>query len=173
MKIEIWKSSISESFSNKNYYANLSDENKIKKLAIIDNLAKMVKYGEVRAKPASNKHNPNSPAQYYYLEHPINIDGIKYMVNMDIRKVPNTNGRFYIYSITDNIAQKKVGTVGNQNGRLLKNVPTDVNNIPQNEQKVNSGISNNSNMQNKEKGVVKNSIELDDSSFSNTIKYSV
>lgn len=60
---------------------------------------------------------------------------------MDIRKVPDSNGRFYIYSISENIAQKKVGTKGNQNGRLLKAVPTYGNNISQSNNTVKSSTS--------------------------------
>lgn len=90
------------------------------------------------------------------------------MVNIDIRKVPNVTGRFYIHSIDT----KKIGaSKGQKTSRLTASISKT--NIPQNSQKVNSGISNNSNMQNKEKDAVKNSIELDNSSFSNTIKYSV
>ena len=56
----------------------------------------MIKYVKIRAKDQGNKRNPNSPARYYYLEHPITIDGQNYMVNIDIRKVPNYTGRFHI-----------------------------------------------------------------------------
>lgn len=93
----------------------------------------MIKYGEIRAKDAPNKHIPNSPARYYYLEHPITIDGSKYVVNMDIRKVPNTNGRFYIHSINT----KKIGTPGNSKSRPLT-VPISNNTIPQSNKNVKS-----------------------------------
>ena len=89
-----------------------------------------------------NYHNSNSPAEYYYLQHPISIDGVNYMVNMDIRKVPNMNGRFYIHSIDT----KKVGTPGNSKSHLLT-VPTDVDNIPQSTQNVKSGTSTKYSMQ--------------------------
>ena len=69
------------------------------KLSTMENLTKMIKYGRVRAKSASNKHKPDSVVRYYYLEHPMRINGIEYMVNMDIRKVPKMNGRFYIHSV--------------------------------------------------------------------------
>ena len=88
---------------------NLSDINKKNKISNYDSLAKMIKYGHVRAIQASNYHNVKSPATYYYLEHPISIDGKQYMVNIDIRKVPNSNGRFYIHSVNT----KKVGIPGN------------------------------------------------------------
>lgn len=135
MKIEIWRSSINETFGNANYYKNLSETDKKIKLATMDSLAKMIKYGEIRAESALNYHNSNSPAQYYYLNHPINIDGKDYNVNIDIRKVPNSNGRFYIHSINT----KKVGTPGNSKSRPLT-VPTIDNNIPQSTQNVNSDI---------------------------------
>ena len=99
MDIEIWKSGINETFGNAKYYKNLSTKQKKIKLITMDSLAKMIKYGKVRCNKASNYHKPNSLAEYYYLMHPILIDGIKYVVNMDIRKVPNTIGRFYIHSI--------------------------------------------------------------------------
>ena len=43
----------------------------------------------------------NSTANYYYLEHPITIDYNKYMVNMDIRKVPNynVNDKYYYHQL--------------------------------------------------------------------------
>lgn len=72
------------------------------KLATMDSLAKMIKYGKVRSKNACNYHNKNSNAEYYYLKHPIIVDNEKYIVNMDIRKVPNAYGRFYIHSIKMN-----------------------------------------------------------------------
>ncbi|MBR1376717.1 MAG: hypothetical protein IJ565_02775 [Bacilli bacterium] len=100
INIEIWKSGVNETFGNAKYYKNLSLKEKKLKLATMDNLAKMIKYGKIRSKTRPNDHNPKSTIQYYYLEHPIIVDGIKYMVNIDIRRVPNTNGRFYIHSIS-------------------------------------------------------------------------
>ena len=107
LKIEVWRSSINETFGNANYYKNLSLQNKKIKLATMDFLAKMIKYGNVRAK-------------YYYLEHPIIVDGKQYMVNIDIKKVPGTNGRFYIHSINT----KKIGTTGNSIMSRPLTVPT-------------------------------------------------
>nr|MBP3258907.1 hypothetical protein [Bacilli bacterium] len=99
MKIEVWKSSVLETFSNAKYYRVLSLQHKKAKIATMKYLAKMIKYGKVRSKPANNNHNSNSPAIYYYLKNPIIIDGVNYIVNIDIRKVPNENGRFYIHSL--------------------------------------------------------------------------
>lgn len=143
MKIEICSSSIQESFGKPEYYKKLSYENKIIKLAVIDYLAKMVKYGEIRANDQPNFHNLKSPTRYYYLKHPIIIDNKKYEVNMDIRKVPGCNGRFYIYSVTT----KKTRTRGNRIGRQL-NALVNANNISQTSYKSKlSDIFNNSNMQ--------------------------
>ena len=157
LKIEIWKSGINETFGNANYYKNLSLQDKKIKLATMDSLAKMIKYGEVRAKNTTNYHNAKSTAMYYYLEHPIIVDGTQYMVNMDIRKVPETNGRFYIHSINT----KKIGTTGNSKSRPLT-VPTSIDNIPQSNTKVNRDTSTKYSMQLNEN----NTNELDNSSFS-------
>ena len=158
LKIEIWKNGINETFGNEKYYKSLSDDNKKIKLATMDGLAKMIKYGEVRNAQAKNYHNNNSTATYYYLEHPITIDGIKYMVNMDIRKVPNYNGRFYIHSVDT----KKIGTPGTSKKSPLT-VPTYVNNISQSNSNVKSDTSSTKySMQE----TVNNTQELDNSSFS-------
>lgn len=53
----------------------------------MDSLAKIIKYDEFINLLAKNYHNTNSTVNYYYLEHLITIDGNKYMVNKDIRKV--------------------------------------------------------------------------------------
>lgn len=157
LKIEIWKSGINETFGNANYYKNLSLQDKKIKLATMDSLAKMIKYGEVRAKNTTNYHNAKSTAMYYYLEHPIIVDGTQYMVNMDIRKVPETNGRFYIHSINT----KKIGTTGNSKSRPLT-VPTSIDNISQSDTKVNRDTSTKYSMQLNEN----NTQELDNSFFS-------
>lgn len=34
-----------------------------------------------------------------YNYYPIIIDNVEYIVNIDIRCIPNTNGRFYIHSV--------------------------------------------------------------------------
>lgn len=157
LKIEIWKNGINETFGNEKYYKSLSDDNKKIKLATMDSLAKMIKYGEVRNAQAKNYHNNNSTATYYYLEHPITIDGIKYMVNMDIRKVPNYNGRFYIHSVDT----KKIGTPGTSKKSPLT-VPTYVNNISQSNSNVKSDTSSTKySMQE----TVNNTQEPDNSSF--------
>lgn len=143
MEIEIWKKGINETFGNHFYYKNLSNKQKKMKLATMDYLAKMIKYGKVRAKEKNNKHNLKSEAKYYYLEHPIMIDEIEFMVTIDIRKGPNYNGKFYIHSIKT----KKIGASKSQIAPRLT-APISKINIPQTSSKVNS-ISITSNMQNK------------------------
>lgn len=158
LKIEIWKNGILETFGNAKYYKNLSTTDKKIKLATMDSLAKMIKYGEIRANSATNYHNSSSTAEYYYLEHPITIDGNKYMVNMDIRKVPNYNGRFYIHSIDT----KKVETPGTSKKSPLTVSTTDTN-ISQNTNNVKYSVpATKYSMQES----AKNTQELDNSSFS-------
>ena len=99
MKIEIWKNGIYETFGNKSYYKNLSQNEKKLKLASMLYLAKMIKYAEIRANSASNYHNPKSNLKYHYFKHPIFIDNKLYLAKIDIRKAPNINGRYYIHSI--------------------------------------------------------------------------
>lgn len=100
IEIEIWKSGISETFGNDRYYKNLSDDIKKAKIASMDSLAKLIKYGEVRAPEASNYHDPNSKVKYSYLVAPITIDGKKYDITMDIRKSPKGENRFYIHNLS-------------------------------------------------------------------------
>ena len=54
---------------------------------------------EIEEKTTSEK--PNNTVNYYYLEHPITIDGNKYMVNRDIRKAPNynANDKYYYHQL--------------------------------------------------------------------------
>ena len=65
----------------------------------MDSLAKIIKHSRPRASDALNKHNINSPVRYYYLKHPMIIDGTRYMIYIDIRKAPKLNGKFYIHSV--------------------------------------------------------------------------
>ena len=98
MAIEIRKNGINETFGNAKAYKYLSLHDKKIKLATMKHLAKLIKYGEVRAKEASNYHNSKSEATYAYLTAPITVDGVTYNVDMDIRKSPRGN-RFYIHKI--------------------------------------------------------------------------
>ena len=99
MEIEIRQGGLNETFGNDKYYLNLSEEAKLAKIATMSKLANLIKYGEVRAEEAANYHNQNSKVRYAYLTAPIKIDGQEYMVNMDIRKSPNGENRFYIHSL--------------------------------------------------------------------------
>jgi predicted nucleotidyltransferase len=102
MEIEIWKGGIDETFGNDKYYADLPTELKKAKIATMESLAKLIKYGEVRGKESRNYHDPKSKVRYAYLIAPINIDGTKYNVKMDIRKSPRGENRFYIHSLEIN-----------------------------------------------------------------------
>ncbi len=134
MKIEIWKSGIYETFGNHSAYRNIPSNMKKAKLATMTNLAKLIKYGEVRAKEQPNNYNPNSQSTYAYLTSPITIDGKKYIVNMDIKKVRQGN-RFYIHKIK--IADK----VSRTDRSAFKSITLSANNnISQNDDIVNSNI---------------------------------
>ncbi len=138
MKIEIWKKGINETFGNHSAYRNIPQNMKKAKLATMTNLAKMIKYGEVRSPESRNYHNPNSSVTFAYLTSPITIDGKKYNVNMDIRKTRQGN-RFYIHKIK--IADEVSRT--DQSAFKLITSPAN-NNISQNDNTVNSNILKNS-----------------------------
>ncbi len=124
MQIEIRQRGIRETFGKDEYYNNLPREMKKAKIATMDSLAKLIKYGEVRAKEAGNYHNPNSKVRYAYLEAPIKIDGVEYTVNMDIRKSPNGENRFYIHSLNMNKSSSP-----NSQSELLMDESTSTNSI--------------------------------------------
>lgn len=115
MKVEIRKSGIRETFGNDKYYLDLSDDLKLAKIASMKELAKLIKYGEVRAPEASNYHNPNSPARYAYLIAPLRIDGVDYDVTMDIRRI-DKGDRFYIHKL--NIKEGRKDTSKPQRGLI-------------------------------------------------------
>ncbi|MBR3163531.1 MAG: hypothetical protein IKF17_05485 [Clostridia bacterium] len=100
MKIEIRQKGIRETFGNDKYYKNLPLEIKKAKIATMEYLAKMIKYGKVRSQEAKNYHDINSKVIYAYLESSIYIDHICYIVNIDIRKSPKGDNRFYIHSLS-------------------------------------------------------------------------
>lgn len=136
MSIEVRKKGINETFGNDNAYRKLNVLDKKIKLATMTNLAKMIKYGEVRSAEASNYHNPNSSVTYAYLTHPITVDGINYNVEMDIRKAVEGN-QFYIHKIK--IAD---GVLKHENKSPAKlNTPSANTNIPQEATDVNDNIS--------------------------------
>lgn len=102
LEIEIWKSGIEETFGNDNYFKNRSQRYKKAKLAIMPQLAKLIKYGEVRAPESGNYHNPKSGVRYAYLSAPATVDGESYTVTMDIRRLQNGENRFYIHNLKIN-----------------------------------------------------------------------
>ncbi len=59
------------------------------------------------------------------------------MVNIDIRKVPNSNGRFHIHSITTN----KVAAPGNSKSRQSIATTLSNNSIPPSNQNVKHSLS--------------------------------
>jgi len=127
IEIEIWKSGISETFGNDRYYKNLPEDIKRAKIASMNSLAKLIKYGEVRSAEASNYHNPNSKVRYSYLTAPITIDGKNYDITIDIRRSPRGENRFYIHNLSikneANLSQSHSGWLSD---RLAPN-----NSIPQ------------------------------------------
>ncbi len=101
-KIEIWKKGIQETFGNDKYYRNLSDKMKIYKIVTMETLAKLIKYGTKRAEDAANYHDKKSKVVFSYLESFVEIEGVVYKINIDIRKSPNGENRFYIHSFQKN-----------------------------------------------------------------------
>ena len=145
LKIEIRKSGIKETFGKPTYYRNLSKNLQLAKIASMSELAKMIKYGEVRAKDAYNYHNPRSEAKFSYLKSQINIDGVNYDVTMDIKRLPNNDNIFYIHDLKI----KKQETNSNPVHRIAANglmadLPLANNNISQNDNIVNNSILENS-----------------------------
>ncbi len=138
LKIEIRKSGIKETFGKPTYYKSLSDDLKLAKIASMSELAKMIKYGEVRAKEASNYHNPKSRVRFSYLKSSINIDGINYDVTMDIKRLPNNDNIFYIHDLK--IKKQETNSVHRTANGLKVNLPLAKDNISQNDDIVNSNI---------------------------------
>lgn len=98
MEIFVYKGGIDETFGNANAYKNLYTKKKKVKLATMTSLAKLIKYGEIRSPESSNTYNSKSQNTYAYLTAPITVDGVKYTVDMDIKKTQNGN-RFYVHTI--------------------------------------------------------------------------
>lgn len=143
LKIEIRKSGIKETFGNPKYYSNLTNDLKLAKIASMSELAKMIKYGEVRAKDSYNYHNPRSEAKFSYLKSSINIDGVNYDVTIDIKRLPSNENIFYIHNLK--IKKQKTNSLHRiaANG-LSVNLPLADNNISQNNDIVNNNILENS-----------------------------
>lgn len=143
LKIEIRKSGIRETFGKAEYYKYISDDLKLAKIASMSELAKMIKYGEVRAKDAPNYHNPRSEANFSYLKSSINIDGVNYGVTMDIKRLPGNENIFYIHDLK--IKKQETNSVRQISSNALKvNLPLAKNNISHNDDIVNSNIRKNS-----------------------------
>ena len=139
LKIEIRKSGIYETFGNEKYYINLSNDLKLAKIASMSELAKMIKYGEVRASDAPNKHDSKSKVRFGYLKSSINIDGINYYVTMDIKRLPNSENIFHIHNLK--IKKQETNSPRRTANELNKmNLPLAKDNISQNDDIVNSNI---------------------------------
>lgn len=98
MEIYIYKGGINETLGKAEAYQNLSIYEKKVKLATMESLAKLIKYGEVRQAEAANYHNAKSTTTFAYLIAPIIVDGKKYHVEMDIKRTERGD-RFYIHKI--------------------------------------------------------------------------
>ena len=135
LKIEVRRGGINETFGNAKAYKDLSIYRKKVKLATMTSLAKLIKYGEVRAAEAPNYHNPKSGATYAYLIAPITVDGKLWNVEMDIRKTPDGN-RFYIHKIKTAAGAPRP----NKLNSAKLNAPTANTNIAQSRKGVNNSI---------------------------------
>lgn len=150
LEIEIWKKGINETFGNDRYFALHSERYQKAKLAIMPQLAKLIKYGEVRAPERGNYHNAKSGVRYAYLSAPATVDGESYTVTMDIRRSPNGENRFYIHDLklnkavdTSSDSKKKwnLDPIDNERDRLRKRISTASNTtIPQQSTGVNPSI---------------------------------
>ena len=149
MEIEIRGNGIRETFGNDKYYKNLPLELKKAKIATMQSLAKLIKYGEIRSPESGNYHDPNSQVRYAYLNSPIIIDGVQYNVNMDIRKSPNGENRFYIHSLQ---ISNGANSLSSQSGLLM------------NESAPNTSIASNKNNVNTTKYSMQN-VENDSNQF--------
>ncbi len=141
LKIEIRKSGIRENFGNDKYYLNLSTDLKLAKIASMSELAKMIKYGEVRSEDASNYHNPKSKVRFSYLQSSINVDGVNYDVTIDIKKLPNNDNIFYIHDLK--IKKQETNSFHRTANGLKVNLPLANNNISQKNDTVNTNIRKN------------------------------
>lgn len=109
VEIEIWASGIDETFGNKKYYGAKSKEMKLAKLASMEVLPELIRYGEVRAESRMDSKNRN--VEYDYLIAPLRVDDTQYWVTMDIKKYGEGVGnRFYVHNIVLNREQKDVPT---------------------------------------------------------------
>lgn len=133
MEIYIYKGGINETLGKAEAYQNLSFYEKKVKLATMENLAKLIKYGEVRQAEAANYHNAQSTTTFAYLIAPIIVDGKKYHVEMDIKRTERGD-RFYIHKI-----KVASGSPRSDKSRTKLNIKplATTENIPQTERKGN------------------------------------
>ena len=79
------------------------------KLASMEVLPELIRYGEVRAESRMDSKNRN--VEYDYLIAPLRVDDTQYWVTMDIKKYGEGVGnRFYVHNIVLNREQKDVPT---------------------------------------------------------------
>lgn len=133
MEIYIYKGGINETLGKAEAYQNLSFYEKKVKLATMESLAKLIKYGEVRQAEAANYHNAQSTTTFAYLIAPIIVDGKKYHVEMDIKRTERGD-RFYIHKI-----KVASGSPRSDKSRTKLNIKplATTENIPQTERKGN------------------------------------
>lgn len=133
MEIYIYKGGINETLGKAEAYQNLSIYEKKVKLATMESLAKLIKYGEVRQAEAANYHNAQSTTTFAYLIAPIIVDGKKYHVEMDIKRTERGD-RFYIHKI-----KVASGSPRSDKSRTKLNIKplATTENIPQTERKGN------------------------------------
>ena len=82
---------------------------KLAKLASMEVLPELIRYGEVRAESRMDSKNRN--VEYDYLIAPLRVDDTQYWVTMDIKKYGEGVGnRFYVHNIVLNREQKDVPT---------------------------------------------------------------
>lgn len=149
MQVEVWPSGIKETFGNIKYYTKLPTNLKIAKIASIEMLPELIKNGIIRKKEARNYHNPESKSSFAYLQSEATINGIEYQVNIDIKRIDNSD-RFYIHSIDlkNSLNTKTIGKLPprqaafNNEPALVNegNLPIINNSISQNKENVNTDL---------------------------------
>ena len=98
LNIEIWKNGLNETFRKGGYYPALSEKMKIAKISSVEHLPELIRTGRVKADDVKH-YDANAKSKFLYLENDINIDGEDYIVQIDVKKLPEGSNRFYIHSI--------------------------------------------------------------------------
>lgn len=96
MQIRINPRGIKETLANGKRFQSLPRELKKLKIATIEQLPKIIKRGELIEDNIENTHGENS--LYAYFETPVEINGGKYKVRVNIRKTIETN-KFWIHNV--------------------------------------------------------------------------